>query len=155
LREAWRLTNKQATPNEALSQGTVLTPKLREKEQRKLRYAMGSEAWRDSVYLAWAKSRAPLTDRAWDRMLKLPARWVVPSFPVAGRDLLALGFPSGPDLGRELKRLEDYWIARTSSPQKKFWKAWETEWPTSSSEDQRQDGAETDLGTPDPAKLIA
>ena len=111
LREAWRLSNNQARRIEALLQGTVLTPKLRENEQQKLLYAMGAEAWRDSAYLAWARSRVPLADRAWERMLKLPARWVVPSLPVAGRDLLALGFPSGPDLGRELKRLEDYWIA--------------------------------------------
>lgn len=111
LREAWRLSNNQTRRIDALLQGTVLTPKLRENEQQKLLYAMGAEAWRDSVYLCWAKSRAPLTDRAWERMLKLPGRWVVPSFPISGRDLLALGLPSGPDLGRELKRLEDYWIA--------------------------------------------
>ena len=110
LREAWRLSNNQARRIESLLQGTATTPKLRENEQQKLLYAMGSEAWRDSVHLAWAKSRASQTDRAWQRMLKLPSRWVVPSFPVAGRDLLDLGFPSGPDLGRELKRLEDYWI---------------------------------------------
>ena len=111
LREIWRLSNNQAKRIESLLQGTALTPKLRENEQRKLLYAMGSEAWRDVVHLAWAKSRASLTDRAWQRMLKLPSRWVVPSFPVTGRDLIELGFPSGPDLGRELKRLEDYWIA--------------------------------------------
>jgi poly(A) polymerase len=92
-------------------EGSVLTPRLRENEQQKLLYAVGAEAWRDSVHLAWAKSRASLSDRAWDSMLKLPGRWVVPTFPIAGRDLLALGFPSGPDMGRELKRLEDYWIA--------------------------------------------
>ncbi len=110
LREAWRLSNIQARRIESLLQGTVITPKLRENEQQKLLYAMGSEAWHDSVHLAWAKSRASLTDRAWQRMLKLPARWVPPSFPITGRDLLDFGFPSGPDLGRELKRLEDYWI---------------------------------------------
>jgi hypothetical protein len=111
LREAWRLSNNQARRIDALLEGAVLTPKLRENEQQKLLYAVGAEAWRDSVHLAWAKSRASLTDRAWDRMLKLPGRWVVPTFPIAGRDLLALGFPSGPDMGRKLKRLEDYWIA--------------------------------------------
>jgi tRNA nucleotidyltransferase/poly(A) polymerase len=111
LREAWRLSNSQAKRIESLLQGTAPAPKLRENEQRKLLYAMGSEAWRDSVHLAWAKSRASLTDRGWQRMFKLPSRWVVPSFPVAGRDLIDVGFPSGPDLGRELKRLEDYWIA--------------------------------------------
>jgi hypothetical protein len=35
---------------------------------------------------------------------------VIPSFPVTGHDLIDLGFPSGPDLGRELKRLEDLWV---------------------------------------------
>jgi tRNA nucleotidyltransferase/poly(A) polymerase len=44
-------------------------------------------------------------------MLNLPSRWAAPNFPVTGRDLIELGFPSGPDLGRELKRLEDNWIA--------------------------------------------
>ena len=111
LREAWRLSNNQARRIDALLEGMVLTPKLRENEQQKLLYAVGAEAWRGSVHLAWAKSRAPLTDRAWERMLKLPERWVIPSFPLAGRDLLAIGFPPGPDMGRELKRLEDYWIA--------------------------------------------
>ena len=110
LREAWRLSNNQARRIGSLLQGIALTPKLRENEQQKLLYAMGSEAWRDSVLLAWAKSRSPQTDRTWQKMLDLPARWVPPSFPVTGRDLLDLGFPSGPDLGRELKRLEDYWI---------------------------------------------
>ena len=110
LREAWRLSNNQARRIESLLPGTALTPKLRENEQQKLLYVMGSEAWHDSVHLAWARSRASLTDQAWQRMLKLPARWVPPSFPVTGRDLLDFGFPSGPDLGRELKRLEDYWI---------------------------------------------
>ncbi len=110
LREAWRLSNNQANRIDSLLQGSALTPKLRENEQQKLLYAMGPEAWRDSVHLAWAKSRASQTDRVWQRMLHLPQRWVSPSFPVTGRDLLDLGFPSGPDLGRELKRLEDYWI---------------------------------------------
>lgn len=111
LREAWRLSNNQARRIDALLQGTVLAPKLRENEQRKLLYAMSPEAWRDSVYLAWARSRAPLTDRAWKRLLTLPSRWTAPGFPVTGHDLIDLGRPSGPDLGRELKRLEDYWIA--------------------------------------------
>ena len=111
LREAWRLSNNQAKRIESLLQGAALSPKLRESEQRKMLYAMGSEAWRDSVHLAWAKSRASLTDRGWQRLLKLPSRWVIPSFPITGRDLIALGFPSGPDLGRELKRLEDRWLS--------------------------------------------
>lgn len=111
LRAAWRLSNQQSRRIEALLDGTVLTPKLRENERRILLYALGPEAWRDSVHLAWAGSRAALNDRTWKRLLTLPSRWTAPVFPVTGHDLIDLGFPSGPDLGRELKRLEDHWIA--------------------------------------------
>jgi len=34
----------------------------------------------------------------------------VPVFPVTGADLMAQGYPSGPELGRELRRLEEEWI---------------------------------------------
>jgi poly(A) polymerase len=111
LREAWRLSNNQARRIDALLHDNLLTPKLRENEQRKLLYAIGPEAWRDNVHLAWARSRAALTDRAWKRLLTLPSRWTAPSFPVTGHDLIELGHLSGPDLGSELKRLEDYWVA--------------------------------------------
>ena len=111
LRETWRLSNAHARRIEALQNGPVPTPKLSPREHRKQLYVMGTEAWRDSVHLAWAKSRASLTDRAWQRLLALPSRWVIPRFPVTGRDLIDLGFPSGPDLGRELKRLEEQWAA--------------------------------------------
>ena len=112
LRNMWRLSNEQARRIELLLLlGSALKPNWRENEQRRMLYAVGPQAWKGSVHLSWARSRAALTDRAWKRLLTLPSRWVVPSFPVTGRDLLDLGFPSGPDLGRELKRLEDYWVA--------------------------------------------
>ena len=111
LREAWRLSNSQARRIEALLQGAVLAPKLRENEQRKLLYAVGVEAWHDAVHLAWAKSRASLTDKSWVRLLNLPSRWAAPRFLVTGHDLIEIGFPSGPDLGRELKRLEELWAS--------------------------------------------
>jgi len=110
LRQTWRLSNSHARRIEFLQRGLMPTPKLPENEQRKLLYAIGSEAWRDGVHLAWAKSRASLADRAWLHMLNLPARWIAPRFPVSGQDLIEIGFPSGPDLGRELKRLENFWI---------------------------------------------
>ena len=39
-----------------------------------------------------------------------------PPFPLKGRDLRARGVPSGPDLGRLLRALEDWWIARAFRP---------------------------------------
>ncbi len=39
-----------------------------------------------------------------------------PPFPLAGRDLRARGVPAGPALGRLLRDLEDWWIARAFQP---------------------------------------
>lgn len=42
--------------------------------------------------------------------------WDVPDFPVSGEDLIKKGVPQGPELGRELERLEDEWIANGFKP---------------------------------------
>ena len=39
-----------------------------------------------------------------------------PPFPLRGRDLRARGVPPGPELGRLLRALEDWWIARAFRP---------------------------------------
>ncbi len=118
LREAWRLSNAQAKRIDDLLQHGAPSPTLRLSEQRRILYGMGLQAWRDSVLVARAKSRAPLTDGAWKRMLSLPSRWTMPTFPVSGRDLLDLGFTPGPDLGIRLKDLEQHWVASDFKPAK-------------------------------------
>lgn len=74
-------------------------------------YQTGAATWRDLVRLAWARSEAPPEDKAWKRLLKLPERWAMPKFPVAGRDLLEKGLNPGPEIGVTLRRLEDWWVA--------------------------------------------
>ncbi len=118
LREAWRLSNEQARRIEMLQQFPAPTPKLRENEQRRILYEVGSQSWRDAVHVAWARSRAPLTDRSWKRMLTLPARHPVPVFPVTGRDLINMGHSPGPAMGQDLKQLEEHWIASDFKPTK-------------------------------------
>jgi poly(A) polymerase len=118
LQQAWRLSNEQGRRIENLLGCSLPTAKLRENEQRRVLYHVGAETWRDSVRLAWAKSRAPLSDRAWKRMLSLPARWQAPRFPVSGHDLIELGQTPGPGLGQALRRLEDDWIAADFKPAK-------------------------------------
>jgi len=40
----------------------------------------------------------------------------VPAFPLAGRDLLARGVPSGPRVGELLRELEDWWLDQDLAP---------------------------------------
>jgi poly(A) polymerase len=118
LREGWRLSNERARRIDALLDMPAPSPKLRENEQRRILYDVGPQAWADGVLVAWAKSRAPLTDRAWKRMITLPKRWPMPVFPVSGRDLIEIGHVPGPAMGLDLKHLEERWIASDFKPTK-------------------------------------
>jgi tRNA nucleotidyltransferase/poly(A) polymerase len=106
-----RLSNAEVGRLAALARNPSPTPVLRPMEQKVLLHMMGAEGWRDAVQLAWARSRAPLNDRAWTRLLRLPERWDIPNFPLTGHDLIASGMAPGPELGQVLRRLEDWWVA--------------------------------------------
>ncbi|MCD7060323.1 CCA tRNA nucleotidyltransferase [Pelagibacterium xiamenense] len=74
------------------------------------------DAKRHAVYLA-----AALGDKAdaWvSRHVDIVAALDPPSFPVDGRDLMALGFAPGEALGAELDRLKRVWIERDFVPDK-------------------------------------
>jgi poly(A) polymerase len=118
LQQEWRLSNDQTKRIEALLDMPAPSPKLRENEQRRILYEFGPQAWTDSVSVAWARSRAPLGDPAWKRMLTLPKRWPMPVFPVSGRDLIDIGHAPGPAMGMDLKQLEERWIASDFKPTK-------------------------------------
>jgi poly(A) polymerase len=111
MKSRWRLSNEEGR---RLTQAAMLappTPALRPREQRAVLYRMGAEAWRDTVRLAHARSKAPLDDPAWRRLLRLPDRWPIPRLPVTGHDVMAKGKLSGPAVGETLRRLEDWWLA--------------------------------------------
>lgn len=88
-----------------------VSPALPEPARRALLYRLGVEAYRDRVALAFARSGAAVDDAGWRSLMALPERWTVPQFPIKGADLMRLGLPSGPAIGRLLSRLEADWIA--------------------------------------------
>lgn len=111
LRERLRLTNAEMKRLEVTGGDVKPHPALRDKERRAVLYRLGAQAWRDMVRLAWAQSKQRLNNEAWRELLALADEWTIPRFPLTGQDLLARGFKSGPELGHELARLEDWWIA--------------------------------------------
>jgi tRNA nucleotidyltransferase/poly(A) polymerase len=78
---------------------------------RVLLYRLGPVAWGDGALLAWADAGAAPGDAGWRALLSLPERWTAPRFSLAGRDLMAIGLPAGPELGRRLADAEARWIA--------------------------------------------
>jgi poly(A) polymerase len=77
--------------------------------QRRALYRLGAERYRDIALLMAAEgamSRNRLTE-----LLALARDWPPPAFPLAGRDVTALGIAPGPEVGRLLGAVHDWWEA--------------------------------------------
>ncbi len=71
-------------------------------------YRLGARTYADLLRLAAAEGAM---DRArLEALLALTAAWTPPVFPLGGRDVLARGVPAGPEVGRLLRALEDWWL---------------------------------------------
>ena len=69
-------------------------------------YDLGNALALDLLLVDW---REPDGDAM--RAFEIVRDWPRPVLPVRGRDVSALGVPAGPEIGRLLKDLEDWWIA--------------------------------------------
>jgi poly(A) polymerase len=88
--------------------GAPLDLAAAEKAQRRLAYRRGIDLYRDQVLLAGAVTGAAERVRA---LLTLAEGWRAIKFPLRGRDVTALGIPAGPEVGRLLAAIEDWWEA--------------------------------------------
>jgi poly(A) polymerase len=69
-------------------------------------YTLGNALALDLMLADWDQP-----DLDWQRAGEIVRVWLRPELPVKGRDASALGVPKGPEIGRLLKELEDWWIA--------------------------------------------
>ena len=78
---------------------------------RQLIYRHGRENFKERVcYLRCSSFRA-LAEPAWSAAAALARTWSAPPFPLAGKDILALGVEPGPKVGQILKQAEAEWLA--------------------------------------------
>lgn len=80
-------------------------------------HRLGSDSVRDRALLRWADEwvanpgQARARSEAWLALLRRIDAWQPVTFPLKGRDALALGVASGPAIGRVLRRVEEWWEA--------------------------------------------
>lgn len=106
LRADLRLTNREEAHLAAILPG--VDGRADEAILKAALYRLGRAVFCDSVLF----QAALLHDRS-DRSaaLSLPERWAVPHFLITGADVLALGIPKGPAVGRILAETEARWIS--------------------------------------------
>jgi len=88
-----------------------IDPERPDAAARAVLYKLGPMGFRRATGVAWARSEASPADPAWRRRALLADRWNAPAMPFTGRDVMALGLPAGPAIGRILKAFEAWWIA--------------------------------------------
>ena len=71
-------------------------------------YRLGGARFRDKVMLQWAG--APQAAGAWRMLLQMADNWQLPRFALTGRDVMQAGVPEGPEVGRMLALVEDWWV---------------------------------------------
>lgn len=83
-------------------------------ENRTLR-KFGPDLVRDVALITWAgelseNPRMPMQHKeAWIALLDRCHNWQQPKLPISGRDVITLGIPAGPEVGKLLTRIEDWW----------------------------------------------
>jgi poly(A) polymerase len=84
-----------------------LDPQAEARAQHQALYRLGAARYRDLALLLAADGQ--MTRGRLDDLLALAEGWTAPSFPLAGRDALALGLPPGPEIGRLLTAVQQWW----------------------------------------------
>lgn len=75
-----------------------------------LLYRLGLPRVRDRIFLRWAEDTDVSHDPGWGDLLAAAKSWVIPEFPLGGRDVLSAGIQAGPQVGAILSHLENEWI---------------------------------------------
>jgi poly(A) polymerase len=69
-------------------------------------YVLGNALALDLLLADWSEPEAD-----WRAAYEIVRNWPRPEFPIRGRDVSALGIAAGPEIGRLLQEMEDWWIA--------------------------------------------
>jgi poly(A) polymerase len=89
---------------------TKLVSYLSIREVRKALYWMGVECFKDRVMLHWAVDPKLNNAVQWRALLAIADSWERPTFPLTGEEVMAAGVPEGPQVGRIMREVEEWWV---------------------------------------------
>lgn len=105
-----RLSNRERDAMLGAIAGAPLVAKPAEPGRGSLviAYRLGKEGLADAVALAAAWGEGPLAP--WLDVARWATTVALPRFPLRGEDVAEAGVPHGPEIGRALRNLEQWWI---------------------------------------------
>jgi len=108
--DALKLSNADRTRLEQALSGERIAAHLSAKDARRLLYRIGVARFRDKVWLAWANAPKAASAIQWRMLLTMADNWHRPRFALTGLDVMQAGVPEGPEVGRILAKIEDWWV---------------------------------------------
>jgi poly(A) polymerase len=105
-----RLSNADRARLESALGGAAIPAQLSPQQVRRLLYRLGAACFKDKLLLQWASAPDWATAGEWRGLVEMAESWRQPRLPVTGRDVMQAGVPEGPEVGRVLARLEDWWV---------------------------------------------
>jgi poly(A) polymerase len=107
LAERLRLSNAARDRLMGLAPPWPLDPQADPRGRREALYRLGAGRARDLAILLAAEGRVSPERLA--EFVALARAWTPPEFPLSGRDIVALGIPPGPRVGRLLAAVRGWW----------------------------------------------
>jgi poly(A) polymerase len=107
LAQRLRLSNAWRDRLQSLARPWPLDPRGNNRAQRRALYRVGVERYRDLALLLAAEGALSTSRLA--ELVDLARQWAPPPFPLAGRDVTALGIMPGARVGRLLAAVRDWW----------------------------------------------
>ena len=107
---ALKLSNADRARLEQALDGEPIAAPLAARSARILLYRLGPARFRDKLWLAWADAPRRGNAIQWRMLLDMADNYQRPRFPLTGLDVMQAGVPEGPDVGRVLAKLEDWWV---------------------------------------------
>lgn len=106
-----RFSNAESARLTAIDRSDVkIISYLSIREVRRALYRLTPPVFKDKVMLGWAADRKQSNAPQWRALLALADSWQRPELPLSGHEVMAAGVPNGPDIGRVMAEVEDWWI---------------------------------------------
>jgi poly(A) polymerase len=115
LARQYRLSNAQKLRLKAMAKRSdIICPGVADKDLRKMLYQSGALAVLDATFVNQTLAETSVT--SWDELRRQIEHWQKPQFPLQGQDVLDLGMLPGPDVGRLVADMENWWIENDFRP---------------------------------------
>jgi len=111
LAARWKMSHADTERLCAMTdQVTKIVCYLSIREVRRLLYKLDVDVFKDLVVLRWAADPKASNGVQWRALLAMADSWERPTFPLSGREVMAAGVPEGPEVGRVMDEVEEWWI---------------------------------------------